>query len=69
MKVKINKFYKSKLKSTMERIEVNEKVCYDSLGNPMCSYPASYECYLEINGNWSYNWFGSKGKFYKISKE
>ena len=69
MKVKVNRFDKSKLESTTGRIEVNEKVCYDRLGNPMCSCPASYEFYLEIDGNWSCNWFGTKGKFYKVDKE
>lgn len=69
MKVKINKFDKSKLKSTAMRIEINEKVCCDGLGIPMYSCPMSYECYLEINGDWSCDWFGAKGKFYKVNKE
>lgn len=63
MKVEINKFDKSKLKSTTGRIEVNEKVCYDGLGNPMCSRPVSYEFYLEINDDWSCDWFGLKASF------
>lgn len=69
MKVKINKFDKSKLKSTTVRIEVNGKVCYDELGIPMCSCPVSYECHLEIDGDWYCDWFGAKGKFYKVDKE
>lgn len=70
MKVKINKFDKTKLESVVvtEQVQVNEKVCYDSIGNPMCSYPVSYEYYLEGNDCWSYNWFGIKGKFYKLNK-
>lgn len=69
MKVKVDKFDKSKLKSATGRIEVSEKVCYDSIGVPTCSCPVSYKCYLEIDDDWSCNWFGAKGKFYKISKE
>lgn len=68
MKVKINKFDKSKLKSTVVTERVNEKICCDGNGNPICSFPASYEYRLETNGNWSCNWFGTKGKFYKINK-
>lgn len=68
MKVKINKFDKSKLKSVVVTEQVNEKVCYDRMGNPMCSYPVSCEYCLEANGNWSCNWFGTKGKFYKLNK-
>ena len=68
MKVKINKFDKTKLKSAVVTEQVNEKVCYDRMGNPICSYPVSYEYHLEGNDRWSYNWVGTKGKFYKLNK-
>lgn len=68
MKVKINKFDKTKLKSVVVTEQVNEKVCYDRMGNPIFSYPVSCEYHLEGNDRWSYNWFGTKGKFYKLNK-
>lgn len=66
MKVKISK---SKLKITTMQIKVNEKICRDRIGNPMCSYPVSYEYYAEMDSNRSCDWFGTKGRFYKIIKE
>ena len=69
MKVKTNKFDKSKLKSVTGRIEVNEKICCDEMGNPILSYPVLYECSVEINDDWSCDWFGTKDKFCKINKE
>lgn len=68
MKVKINKLDKSKLKSVVMTEKINEKIVYDGMGNPICSFPASYEYCLETNDCWSYNWVGAKGKFYKLNK-
>ena len=68
MKVKINKLDKSKLKSVVMTEKINEKILYDGMGSPIYSYPVSCEYDLESNDCWSYNWFGTKGRFYKLNK-
>ena len=68
LKVEVKKFDRSQLRFTSVRQDVAEKTCRDSMGLPMWVVPKSVTYTVETDGEWGFDWYGIKGKFYKFNR-